>query len=93
VTLEKRPTCSSHNDQVRKRAFQRLGVLVYILDRRSDVSESKGVLLYRHLIHPMMDYACPVWRFAVRSHIRKLQLLQSKCLRTATAAPWYISNR
>jgi hypothetical protein len=41
----------------------------------------------------MMDYACPVWRSAARSHIKKLQVLQSKCLRIATNAPWYIGNR
>ena len=40
-----------------------------------------------------MDYACPVWRSAARSHIRKLQVLQSKCLVIATGAPWYKSNR
>ena len=35
----------------------------------------------------------PVLRSATRSHIRKLQVLQSKCLRIATNAPWYICNR
>jgi hypothetical protein len=47
----------------------------------------------RPIIRPMMDYACPIWRFAARSHVRKLQVLQSKCLRIATNAPWYVSNR
>jgi hypothetical protein len=51
------------------------------------------VLLYKQLIRPMMDYACPIWRSAARSHVRKLQVLQSKCLHTATNAPWYVSNR
>jgi hypothetical protein len=41
----------------------------------------------------MMDYACPIWRYAAHTHVRKLQLLQSKCLRIATNAPWYVSNR
>ena len=41
----------------------------------------------------MMDYACPAWRSAARSHVRRLQVLQSKCLRLATGAPWYVSNR
>jgi hypothetical protein len=41
----------------------------------------------------MMDYACPVWRFAPHSYIKKLQVVQSKCLRIATNAPWYIGNR
>jgi hypothetical protein len=81
---------SSHIDQVRKKAFQRL---VSLLNRRSVLSIRNGVLLYRQLIRPMMDYACPVWRFTSRSHIRKLKLLESKCLRIATGAPWYISNR
>jgi hypothetical protein len=40
----------------------------------------------------MMDYACPIWRSAACSHLRKLQVIQSKCLRIATGAPWYISN-
>ena len=40
-----------------------------------------------------MDYACPIWRSAAFSHVRKLQVLQSTCLRVATCATWYISNR
>jgi hypothetical protein len=41
----------------------------------------------------MMDYACPVSRAAARSHIKELQVVQSKCLRIATNAPWYIGNK
>ena len=51
------------------------------------------VLLYKQLIRPTMDYVCPAWRSTVRSHVRRLQLLQSKCLSLATGAPWYVSNR
>jgi hypothetical protein len=40
----------------------------------------------------MMHYACPIWRSVSCSHVRKLQVLQSNCLRIATGAPWYISN-
>jgi 4-amino-4-deoxy-L-arabinose transferase-like glycosyltransferase len=41
----------------------------------------------------MMDYEFPEWRSAARSHVRRLQLLQSKCLLLATGAPWYVPNR
>ena len=64
-----------------------------LLNRRSDLSVRNGVLLYKQLIRPLMDYACPAWRSAARSHFRRLQVLQSKCLRLATGAPWYVSNR
>jgi hypothetical protein len=85
VTLDKRLTWSTHIDQVRRKASQRLGVLGPVLNRRSGLSIRNGVLLYRQLIRPMMDYACPVWRSAARCHIRKLQVLQSKCIRIATS--------
>jgi hypothetical protein len=41
----------------------------------------------------VMDYVCSAWRYAASSHIKKLQVLQSKCLRIATNAPWCIGNR
>jgi hypothetical protein len=40
----------------------------------------------------MMDYASPIWRSASCSHVRKLQVIQIKCLRIANGAPWYMSN-
>jgi len=64
-----------------------------LLNRKSDLSVRNGVLLYKQLICPMMDYACPAWRSAARSHVRRLQVLQPKCLRLATGTPWYVSNR
>jgi hypothetical protein len=88
VTFDKRLTWSTHIDQVRKKVSQRLGVVGPLLNRRSGLYISNGVLLFRQLIRPMMDYACPIWKSAARCHIRKLQMLQLKCLRIATGAHW-----
>ena len=74
VTLDKRLTWSNHIDQVRKKAVQRLGTLGPLLNRRSGLSIRNGVLLHKHLIRPMMDYACPVWKSAARFHVRRLQV-------------------
>jgi hypothetical protein len=93
VTLDKRLTWSSHINQVTKKTSQRMGMLGPLLNRKSDLSVRNGVLLYKQLIRPMMDYACPAWRSAARSHVRRLQVLQSKCLRLAAGAPWYVSSR
>jgi hypothetical protein len=59
----------------------------------SDLSVRNGVLLYKQLISPLMDYACPAWRSVARTHARRLQAWQSKCLRLTTGSPWYVSNR
>ena len=40
-----------------------------------------------------MDYAWPAWRSAAHTHIRRPQLLQSKCVRLPTFALWYVNNR
>jgi hypothetical protein len=70
-----------------------MGLLGPLLNRRSELSIRNGVLLYKQLIRPMMDYACPAWRAAALSHVRRLQVLKSKCLHLVTGAPWYLSNR
>jgi hypothetical protein len=92
VILDTRMTWSPHIVQVKKKAAQRLGLLSSLLHRKSGLSLRNGVLLYKQLIRPMMDYACPIWRSAACTHLRKLQVIQSKCLRIATGAPWYMSN-
>ena len=93
MTLDIRLNLSPHIEQVRNRTAQRMGMLGTLVNRKSDLSVRKGVLLYKQLIRPRMDYDCPAWRSAVRNHVRRLQVLQSKCLRLATGAPWYVTNR
>jgi hypothetical protein len=93
VTLDTQFIWSALVHQVGKKASQRLGLFGPLLNRRSGLSVRNVVLLYKQLICPMMDYACPIRKSAVRSHVRKLQVLQSKCLRIATNAPSYVSNR
>ena len=75
-----------------RRTALRMGLLCPLLNRRSDLSIRNGVLLYKQLIRPI-DYAYPAWRSAARTHVWMLQVLQSKCLRLVTGAPWYLSNR
>jgi hypothetical protein len=93
VTLDKRLTWSPHIDQVKKKTAQRMGMLGPTLKGKSEFSVKNGALIYKQLIRPMMDYACPGWWTAARSHVRRLHVLQSKCLRLATGAPWCVSNR
>jgi len=41
-----------------------MGILGPLLNTKSDLSIRNGVLLYKQLIHPVMDYVCPAWRSA-----------------------------
>jgi hypothetical protein len=93
VNLDRRLTWSPQIDHVRKRASQNLGMLGPLLNRKNNLSVRTADLLYKHLIRPLMDNACHACRSAARSHVRKMQVLQSNCLRFATGARWYVSNR
>jgi len=70
-----------------------MGMLGLLLNGKSVHSVTNGSLLYKQLMHPSMDYACPTWRSTTRTHARRLYLWQSKCLRFAAGAPWYASIR
>ena len=54
-----------------------MGKLGTNMNRKSDLSVWIGILLFKRLIRPLMDYACPAWRSADRSHVQNLQVLQS----------------
>jgi hypothetical protein len=79
VTLNTRLKRSADVNQVRKKAAQRLGVLGPLLNRRRILSVRNGVLLHKQLVRSMTYYACPMWRAAASSHVRKLQVLQFTC--------------
>jgi len=55
---------------------QTVRILGPLLSTKSDLPIRNVVLLYKQLIRPMMDYACPAWRSAARSHVRRLHVLQ-----------------
>jgi hypothetical protein len=93
VTLDTWLSWSAHINQVGRKEVQRLSAVGPLRNRKSSLSIGNGVLLHKQLICPMMYYACPVWRSAARRHVRKLQVLQSKCLRIATNATWYVGNK
>ena len=93
VTLDRRLTSSPPIDHIRKRTAQKMVMLGPLVNKKSDLSIRNGVLLYKQLIRPILNYALPAWRPAARSHVLRLQVLQSSCLRLANGAPWYVSNR
>jgi hypothetical protein len=70
-----------------------MGLLGPLLNGRSELSIRNRVLLYKQHIRPVMDYACPACVSVARTPVRRLQVLQFKCLRLVTGAPWYLSKR
>jgi hypothetical protein len=64
----------------------------WLLGRRSQLSFSNKLLLYKCILKPVWTYGIQLWGCAKPSHKQILQRLQSKILRTLANAPWYVSN-
>ena len=48
-----------HMDQIRKKIAQMMGMVCTFLIGKSYPSVWNGVLLYKQLIRPMINYSCP----------------------------------
>jgi hypothetical protein len=71
--LDTRFNWSPYVDQVNKKTAQMMGMLGPLLNKKNGLSVRNRVLLYKQLIRPMMDYVCPAWTSAARTHVRRLQ--------------------
>jgi hypothetical protein len=88
VLLDTRLTWSAHVNHLRKKASRILGPLAALHNSTSGLSVRCCVLLHKQLTRLTMDYAWPIRKSTARSHVQKLQVLQSKCLLIATNVPY-----
>ena len=49
-------------------------------------------VLYTAMIRPIITYGYPAWGSIATSHLKKLEVLQNRALRTITGAPWFVRN-
>lgn len=64
-----------------------------LLNRKSKLSPETKIRLYKTVIRPAITYGCQVWHAAGRTVIRRIEVVQSKALRMALNAPYYLANR
>lgn len=56
------------------------------------LSHSNKILLYKTILRPALLYACPVWGFAAKTHLDKVQCAESKTLRYMRKGPLRLRN-
>jgi len=64
----------------------------WLLGRRSQLSLSNKLLLYKCILKSVWTYGIQLWGCAKPSYTEILQRFQSKILRSLADAPWYVSN-
>jgi hypothetical protein len=61
-----------------------------LLGRKSQISLSNKLLLYKTILKPIWTYGIQLWGTASTSNIEILERFQSKALRMIVDAPWYV---
>nr|CAH7757711.1 unnamed protein product [Callosobruchus chinensis] len=92
ITLDKGMTWQKHTEALKTKFEITFRQLYPMLCRSSKLSLGNKIQLYKMIIRPAITYACAAWCFLAKTHMRSLQVLQSRTLRIITNAPWYVSN-
>jgi hypothetical protein len=62
------------------------------LGRKSKLSTSNKLLIYKTILKPIWTYGIQLWGMASTSNTEILERFQSKALRMIVDAPWYVPN-
>lgn len=89
VTLDKKLTFKYHVQSSCQKALKASRALWPFLNRRSKLCLENKNLLYKGVIRPLLSYASPIWYRAAKSHIKKFQIIQNKCLKIIYDKNWH----
>lgn len=88
VYLDKKLIFKKHIDETCQKAIKIFKALWPLLNRRSHLSFKNKNLLFKSVIRPTLTYACPIWYTAANCHLKKLQIIQNKCLKMIHIKHW-----
>jgi hypothetical protein len=66
--------------------------MYWLLGRKSKLSTSNKLLIYKTIIKPVWTYNIQLWGKASTSNMEILEHFQSKALIMIVDAPWYVPN-
>ncbi|GBL86593.1 putative RNA-directed DNA polymerase from transposon X-element [Araneus ventricosus] len=92
VILDKRLTFKNHIENNKQKVNAIKAILYTLIRRKSKLSLSNKLLLYKPLVRPVMSYASPVWGVVAKSHVKKIESAQNIIARQITNSLWFIRN-
>jgi hypothetical protein len=90
--LNRRLAWRKHIFTKRKQLGLTLTKMHWLLGRKSQLSTTNKLLLYKTILKPILTYGIQLWGTASTSNIEILERFQSKVLRIIVDAPWYVPN-
>jgi hypothetical protein len=90
--LDRRLIWHTHVFAKRKQLGISLTKMYWLLGRKSNLSISNKLLIYKALLKPIWTYGIQLWGTTSNSNMAILERFQSKVLRLIVNAPWYVPN-
>jgi hypothetical protein len=90
--LDRRLTWRKHIFTIRKHRGMALTKMHSLLGRKSKLSTSNKILIYKAVLKPIWTYGIQLWDAAFTSNVEFLQCFQSKFLRMIEDTSWYMPN-
>lgn len=91
IKFDKFLNFNRHIEEAENKANRIRGYLYPLINRKSKLKKELKVRIYKSIIRPTMTYGSEII-FMNEIRIEKLERIQSKTLREAINAPWYIRN-
>jgi hypothetical protein len=90
--LDRRLTWHKHIFAKQKQLGITITKMYWLLGRKSKLSTSNKLLIYKTILKPIWTYGIQLWGTAYISNIGILECFQSKALCMIVDAPWYVPN-
>lgn len=91
--LDVRLMCKHHIKAILENIRIKRRQIYWLTSKKSKLSLENKLAVYKTIVKQIWTYGIPFWRTAAKSHIVKLESMQSKILKTIADAPWYIRNK
>lgn len=92
VTIDQKLNFDKHIESTRNKATRAMCALYPMLARTSGLSLGNKNIIYKTMIRPIIIYAAPIWGHATRARIKRLQIIQNKCLKLIHNLPFHFGT-
>ncbi|KAJ8710369.1 hypothetical protein PYW07_009735 [Mythimna separata] len=93
VHLDRRLTWKKHIWSKRKQLDTRMRNMYWLVGRKSKLSNTSKMTIYKAILKPIWAYGIQLWGTASHSNIEILERFQSKTIRSMLNIPYYIGNK
>lgn len=87
VTIDRKLLFGTHVQNSLEKSHKAVKILYSMLNRKSHLSITNKILLYKVAIRPTFTYAGPIIANIAKTHINKLQIFQNKTIKTILNVP------